>query len=58
MAYKLSEIIVGGFVTVIRKVLSFFPLKVRYSFFENLGLLGYYLIKLLQMEIQYLKMRN
>ena len=33
MAYKLSEIIVGGFVTVIRKVLSFFPLKVRYSFF-------------------------
>ena len=45
MAYKLSEIIVGGFVTVIRKVLSFFPLKVRYSFFENLGLLGYYLIK-------------
>ena len=45
MAYNLSEIIVGGFVTVIRKVLSFFPLKVRYSFFENLGLLGYYLIK-------------
>ena len=45
MAYKLSEKIVGGIVTAIRKILSFFPLKVRYSFFENLGLLGYYLIK-------------
>ena len=40
MAYKLSEKIVGGIVTAIRKILSFFPLKVRYSFFENLGLLG------------------
>ena len=45
MAYKLSEKIVGGIVAAIRKILSFFPLKVRYSFFENLGLLGYYLIK-------------
>ena len=33
MAYKLSEKIVGGIVAAIRKILSFFPLKVRYSFF-------------------------
>ena len=29
----------------IRKILSFIPLKMRYKFFENLGLLAYYLIK-------------
>ena len=45
MEYKLSEKIIGVIVTTIKKILSFFPLKVRYSFFENLGLLGYYLIK-------------
>ena len=31
MAYKLSEEIVGGIVAAIRKILSFFHLKVRYS---------------------------
>ena len=45
MEYKLSEKIIGVIVITIKKILSFFPLKVRYSFFENLGLLGYYLIK-------------
>ena len=45
MEYKLSEKIIGAIVVTIKKILSFFPLKVRYSFFENLGLLGYYLIK-------------
>ena len=45
MKYKLSEKIIGVIVITIKKILSFFPLKVRYSFFENLGLLGYYLIK-------------
>ena len=45
MEYKLSERIIGIIVITIKNILSFFPLKVRYSFFENLGLLGYYLIK-------------
>ena len=45
MEYKLSEKIIGVIVITIKKILSFFPLKVRYSFFENLGLLAYYLIK-------------
>ena len=45
MEYKLSEKIIGVIVITIKKILSSFPLKVRYSFFENLGLLGYYLIK-------------
>jgi len=45
MEYKLSEKIIGVIVITIKKILSFFPLKVRYSFFENLGLMGYYLIK-------------
>ena len=45
MEYKLSEKIIGVIVITIKKILSFFPLKVRYSFFEKLGLLGYYLIK-------------
>ena len=45
MEYKLSERIIGIIVITIKNILSFFPLKVRYSFFENLGLLAYYLIK-------------
>ena len=45
MEYKLSEKIIGVIVITIKKILSFFPLKTRYSFFENLGLLAYYLIK-------------
>lgn len=45
MEYKLSERIIGIIVITIKNILSFFPLKTRYSFFENLGLLAYYLIK-------------
>ena len=45
MEYKLSERIIGIIVITIKNILFFFPLKVRYSFFENLGLLAYYLIK-------------
>ena len=45
MKYTFSENIQGFLVIGIRKILSFFPLKKRYKFFENLGLLGYYLIK-------------
>ena len=32
MEYKLSEKIIGVIVITIKKILSFFPLKVRYSF--------------------------
>lgn len=45
MKYTFSENIQGFLVIGIRKILSFIPLKMRYKFFENLGLLAYYLIK-------------
>ena len=45
MKYTFSENIQGFLVIGIRKILSFVPLKMRYKFFENLGLLAYYLIK-------------
>lgn len=45
MLIKTKENIIGLIIIVIRKILSFFPLKIRYKFFEKLGILAYYLIK-------------
>ena len=45
MKYKVSEKIAGIFVIFLKKVLSFFSLKIRYKIFEGFGILAYHLIK-------------
>ena len=45
MKYKPGEIVAGWNAIVFRKVLSVFPLKFRYKFFESVGMAAYYLIK-------------
>lgn len=37
--------ILSGLLNIFKKSLGIFPLKTRYKFFENLGMLAYYLIK-------------
>lgn len=37
--------ILSGLLNIFKKSLGIFPLKIRYKFFENLGMLAYYLIK-------------
>lgn len=43
--YNKKEKILGFVIECFRKLLKLFPLKMRYKFFENLGLLAYYCIK-------------
>lgn len=45
MKCNLRENITGGIVVLFKNIMSIFPLKFRYKFFENMGMLGYYLIK-------------
>ncbi len=45
MEYTFKEKLIGAIIIAIKKGLSFFPLKMRYRFFERLGLLTYFLIK-------------
>lgn len=45
MKYKIGENIEGWIAIFFRKTLSLFPLKLRYKFFENMGIMAFYLIK-------------
>ena len=45
MKYRITENVEAMAVITLKKMLSFFSLEKRYKFFENLGLIGYYLIK-------------